>query len=248
MKTILTILLLLSAVPLAAQDLVTGGFISIGGGVAAHDNGPFSRRLSSYTPLSDGGEAQKLVYRTGTFSQVGLTLWAGGSFVVGGRWMIGASGEMVSFPSVHSINGPEQPQDEYQLSGKGGGLELGMTVINDGGMVVFPYLHVGYYGYSLDYTNNQTDSISFFEGELVPPEQTATYTGAAPRIALGIGFTKLLGSGSGGFILGARLAYGRMLARPEWERDGTVVNNGGHTPEYNAVLLTLSLGGGAGWL
>ncbi len=248
MKTLLSLVLLLcAATALPAQTLGTGWFVSIGGGLAGHDNGPFSRRLASYTPRSDGGEGAELLYRTEPFAQIAPTLWAGADVVLDGTWLVGLSGERVSFPTVESINGPDEPRDRYDLSGMGGGVDLGYVVFNRSGGVVFPYLHVGYYGYTLEYHNNQSEAIPFFEGDPVPAGASATYTGSAPRVAVGVGLQTLLGSGSAGVVVGARLAYGRMPSRPLWQHDGSDVNNGGHTPEYNAVLLTLTLGAGGGW-
>lgn len=245
---LLAFLILISSSSLA-QPLSTAWFAGVGGGLAAHDNGAFSRRLKSYTPLRDNGE--DYLYQTGDFATAGITLNAGGAVLFGGSYVVGASGEMVSYPVVHSINAPGNARDEYRLGGWGGGLDLGFAAVNDAGMLVFPYLHLGYYGYGLDYTNNQGDSIPFFEGKPVPPGTTATYTGAAPRLGIGIGMVKLIGvdgaGSTGGFAIAARLTWGVMPSRPEWlEPDGTVVNNGGLTPAYNGVALSVSIGGGGG--
>jgi hypothetical protein len=250
MRPILLLSFLILASTFAhAQSLSTAWFVGVGVGLAAHDNGAFSRRLKSYTPLRGNGE--EYLYQTEDFSTAGTTLDAGGAVLFGGSYIVGASGQMVSYPVVRSINSPGNPRDEYGLSAMGGGLDLGFTAVNSAGMLVFPYLHVGYYGYSLDYTNNQGDSIPFFEGKPVAPGTTATYTGAAPRLAIGIGMVKLIGvdgaGSTGGFAVAARLTWGVMPGRPEWkEPDGSVVNNGGLTPAYNGVSLSISVGGGGG--
>ena len=225
-------------------------FGGVGAGVAANDNGAFSDRLKSYTPTRASGE--NFLYQTGDFSSTGLTLNAGGGFVLGNGLMIGASGERVSYPTVSAINGPGTPRDEYTLSGGGGGLDIGYAMVNSESTLLCPYIQGGYYGYTLDYTNNQNEPIPFFEGEPVPAGATASYTGAAPRVALGVGMVKLIGGGGesspvGGFVVAARLAWGTMLSRPRWqEPGGGDVNNGGLTPAYNGVSLSVSIGGGMG--
>ena len=252
MKQILSIptLFLLVATALSAQPLSTAWFAGVGGGLAAHDNGAFSRRLKSYTPAHANGES--FLYQTGDFPSTGLTLDAGGGLMVGGGWVIGASGQMVSYPVVTSINGPGTTADEYSLGGSGAGLDVGYALVNDAGTLIFPYLQGGYYGYSLDYTNNQSEAIPFFEGKPVASGATATYTGAAPRLGLGVGLVKLIGvdgaGSTGGMAVTARLSWGMMLSRPEWkEPDGSVVNNGGLTPAYNGVSFSITIGGGMGW-
>jgi hypothetical protein len=216
----------------------------VGGGVSAHDNGPFSRRLRSYTPVGTDGE--NMLYQTEHFSSIGLNLVAGGGVLFNEVYMIGASGERVSFPTVEAITSPGRPRDQYSLTGGGGGLDLGYAIVNEDATLIYPFIHAGLYGYSLEYRNNQSDSIPFFEGNPVPPGTTATYNGSAIRLGAGIGLVKFLGDGTGGLLVGARLTYGHMPSRPEWEDNGTVVNNGGLTPCYNAVMFSLSVGGGGG--
>ncbi len=226
-------------------------FAGVGGGLAAHDNGAFSNRLRSYTPADADGTA--LLYQTSEFQGSGTTLNAHAGLMFNGRFVITATGERVTYPAMHSVNPPGTPRDEYNLSAVGGGLDLGYTVVNEGGMLVYPFGHVGYYQYSLDYTNNQSQPVRFFESDPVPSGATAEYTGAAPRWALGVGLVKILGAdghgSGGGFSIGARLAWGMMFSRPSWaEPDGSAVTNGGLTPGYNGVTLSVSIGGAWGWL
>jgi hypothetical protein len=228
-----------------AQTLDFAWLVSAGAGLAAHDNGAFSRRLKSYTPVRASGE--NFIYQTRDFSSTGTTLNGHVGFLLGERWFVGASGEAVGYPTMHSINGPGNPRDDYDLSAIEGGLDLGYALVNDRGMLIYPYLHASYASYSLDYTNNQNEAIPFFEGKPVDPGTTATYTGSAPRWALGVGMTKLVGvdgdNSTFGLVVGARLTWGMMIARPEWhEPDGSVVNNGGLTPGYNGVSLSISVG------
>lgn len=261
MKNLLATLfvLVLAGIPVLAQNdsdpglltaptaFRTAWFGGIGAGIVAHDNGAFSDRLQSWSPLGENGQEQ--VYRTGRFSGTGLTLNAGGSLLFGTKYMVGASGEWVTFPTVESIT-TNDVRSEYDLSGGGGQLELGYAVINNNGTLVWPYLSLGYYGYSLDFHNNQSDSIPFFEGEPIAPGTTATYTGASFRPGIGVGLTRFLSamsSRSGGLVLTARLGWGMFLSHPEWENEaGNIVNNGGKTPCYSGVGLSVSIGGGSG--
>lgn len=236
--------------PALAQPLSSGWFGSVGGGLLAFDNGAFSRRLQSYTPAAPGGESY--VYSTETFSTAGYSLDASGGVLLSESFILGASGQMISFPTVKSITAFGTQRDEYNLTGGGGGLDIGYALVNDDATLVYPFLQAGYYGYALDYTNNQSDSIPFFEGKPVAPGATASYSGAAPRIGIGVGFVRMLGvdgaTSTGGFAIAARLSWGVMPSRPEWkEPDGTVVNNGGLTPAYNGVALSIQIGGGMGW-
>lgn len=236
-------ILLSTGATLSAQSLGSLLFVQVGGGLGAHDNGPFSRRLQSYTPRQANGE--RFVYSTEEFSNVGTSIGAAAGFMIESGLLFGASGELVMFPMVESITGLGSERDEFILSAWEGGIDVGLSVLNDDATVVYPFIHVGYAGYSLDFANNQSDSIPFFEGEPVAPGTTATYGGAAPRAAIGIGINSVIGGGTSGFLVGGRLSYGRLLGNPEWEQDGTVVNNGGYTPCYNALTLTLSIGFGS---
>jgi hypothetical protein len=255
MKAIfVSLLVLVTAVPsVVAQSNAPSGldpirkissawFGFVGGGISAHDNGPFSRRLRSYTPIDAEGE--NMLYQTEHFSSIGTNLVAGAGILFSDVYMIGASGETVSFPVVRAITSPGRPRDEYALTGGGGGLDLGYAILSEQETIIYPYLHVGLYGYELAYLNNQTDSIPFFEGNPVAPGASATYDGSAIRLGGGIGLVRYLGTGSTGLIVGARLSYGHFPSRPSWEENGTPVNNGGLTPCYNSLMFSVSVGGG----
>lgn len=242
------LLLVMGGSSLRAQAFDFMFFGTVGGGVAAYDNGAFSNRLKSYRPVRQDGEL--FLYQTEDFSTTGWTADASLGALVSGDLVIGVSGQQVFYPTIRSINGPGNPRDEYTLSGRGVGLDLGYAVMNSSGTVLYPYVQGGYYGYELEYANNQTEAIPFFEGKPVAAGSTVTYSGWAPRLALGIGLVRALGNPasektSGGLALGVRLSWGQMPSRPEWqEPDGSVVNNGGLTPAYNGVSLVITLGGG----
>lgn len=239
-------LLLASSTPVLAQTPSVAWYGAVGGGLVAFDNGAFSDRLQSYIPSDANGES--IVYSTPDFPMNGYTLDGSAALVPDGRFTIGVSGQMLSFKTIRAITSPGHPRDEYALSGGGGGLDIGWVVVNDAGTLITPFIQAGYYGYRLDYTNNQIDPIPFFEGRPVASGSTASYTGAAPRGALGLSLTRLLGadpSSSVAPVLHVRLSWGTMLARPRWrEPDGSDVNNGGLTPAYNGVALSIQVGGG----
>ena len=238
--------LLVSTVAVSAQSMTSAWFVQASGGVGAHDNGPFSRRLQSYTPVGRSS-GERLLYQTESFSNVGYSVGGALGFLFDGGIVAGASGEMVMFPTVEAVTSPGMSRDEYVLGGWEGGVDFGYVVVNEDATIVYPFVHAGYAGYSLEYSNRQSDSIPFFEGEPVAPQSTATYTTAAPRVAIGIGLNSFVGGGGvGGFLVGARVSYGRMLGAPEWEQNGATVNNGGHSPCYNAVTVSLAIGFGGG--
>jgi hypothetical protein len=243
------ILALVSAVSARAQAFEGAVFINAGTGLAAHDNGAFSDRLRSYRPSSGGEE---LLYQTSEFRSAGTTVNAGAGVMFGGGVVVGVVGERLSFPTVRSIGPPGASNDEYDLSAMSGGIDLGYAAVNDGGMLIYPFVHAGYCEYSLEYRNMQSAAIPFFEGRPVAAGSSAAYTGAGARWALGLSMVKILGAdgstSGGGLTVGARLAWGMMASRAEWlEPDGSVVNNGGLTPGYNGVTLSISLGGALGW-
>ena len=244
--TLLAIMILLIGASISdAQSLGSGWFGGLGVGIAAHDNGSFSDRLQSWSPL---GPKRERIYRTAPVPGTGYTLNAGGALLLSEKFLIGASGERLLFPSFDAVTTTEE-RASYTLSGGGGGLDIGYAVVNDGGTLVWPYLTGGYYGYSLDFDNTSGEPTPFFEGEDVPAGASETYSGASFRAGLGVGFTRYLGAtGSGeqsGPVLQVRLDYGRYLSHPIWQTsDGEEVQNGGHTPCYNAVSLTVMIGGG----
>lgn len=224
-------------------------FATIGAGLTAHDNGAFSRRLASYVPQQPDGEPY--LYQNSEFFETGTMLAAGGGVLLNERYLLGGSAELVSYPESESIMPPGSPRDRYTLGGIGGGIDIGYALVNDGQTLVFPYLQGGYYSYSLDYQNNQTDSLPFFEGNPVAPGGVGSYAGAAPRVALGVGLVHYLGSAErdgsrSGFVIAARLTWGVMPSRPLWKQDGETVNNGGLTPAWNGVSFSISVGGGGG--
>lgn len=241
----LAIALLLTATALSAQSYESGWFGGLGVGIGAHDNGPFSNRLQSWSPLGERGRER--VYRTAPVSGTGYTLNAGGAFFFSESILLGASGEMLFVPSFEAVT-TEEERSRYTLSGGGGGLDLGYAVLNEGGTLIWPFLSAGYYGYTLDFENNQSVATPFFEGEPVAPGATETYDGASFRGGLGVGFTRYLGATgtaeASGLVLQMRLAWGRYLSHPDWMLDGTPVTNGGHTPCYNALSLSVMIGGG----
>jgi len=240
-------LVVLLAVPLQAQRLQEGFFMTVGGGLVAFDNGAFSHRLQSYVPSGHDGEG--LVYSTPHFPTNGFTIDGSIGILVGGDVIVGLCGQSLTFKPIKAITSPGFARDEYVLSGRGGGVEIALPVVNEGGVVVSPFVEGGYYGYSLDYTNRQVDSLPFFEGVPVAPGGTTTYRGSAPRIGLGVSMTAYLreSADAGSFcpVLRARLSWGTMLSRPRWtEPDGSEVKNGGLTPAYNGVALTVQVGVG----
>lgn len=245
---LLAAILAIAATPARTQPsqsgtIGSGWFVQAGAGIGAHDNGPFSRRLQSYTPLQRTGES--FLYETESFSQVGYTIGGAAGYLLDGGVLLGASGEVLMFPTVLAITSPGVDRDEYSLGGWEAGIDIGYALIDADATIVYPFLHAGYAGYALEYTNNQSEPIPFFEGDPVPAGTTATYRSAAPRAAIGVGLNSFVGGGGvGGFMIGARLAYGRMLFHPEWEQAGDVVNNGGHSPCYNALSLSLAIGFG----
>lgn len=233
---------------LVAQSLESAFFGGIGVGLAAHDNEPFANRLASWSPPGDQNRPR--VYRTSAVPNTGLTLNAGAGFLVGPGLVIGASGEMLFFGSFDAVT-TDDDRGTYTLSGGGGGLDLGYAVVNDDATIVWPYLSVGYYGYSLDFENNTGSPTPFFEGDPVPAGATQTYTGAAIRPGLGVALTRFIGGASSdgdpsGLVLQARLGWGIFPSHPSWEVDGTPVTNGGHTPCYSGVGLSITIGGGTG--
>lgn len=226
-------------------SLQSAWFGGVGVGVGAHDNGPFSNRLQSWSPV--GADNMERVYRTGAVSGTGYTLNGGGAVLFSEKFLIGASGERLLFPSFEAVTTDEK-RASYSLSGGGGGLDFGYAVVNDGGTIIWPYLTAGYYGYSLTFDNTLDVATPFFEGEPVAAGASETYTGASFRGGLGVGLTRFIGGTSSGPVLQVRLNYGRYLSHPTWEVDGTEVFNGGKTPCYNALQLSVMIGGGMGSL
>lgn len=246
---LLTLFVVALAGRLPAQSIGTVLFATVGGGLGAYDNNAFSNRLRSYTPINY--VEIPLIYQTEEFSNGGATLNAGIGALIGGWLMVGASGERVMFPTVRSITGPGQPQDEYRLAGMGGGIDLGYALVNDDAVLLAPFAQIGYYGYSLEYTNHQNLPVPFFEGTATDPGSSTTFTGSAPRFALGLQLVRFLASGAatgspGGLAFSARLSYGSMIDRPLWELDGVAETNGGHTPAFNSLELTIGIGGALG--
>jgi hypothetical protein len=249
MKTlVILVLVAVGAAPcLFAQPLESGWFGGIGVGIGAHDNGPFSNRLQSWSPIGERGRER--VYRSAPVPSTGYTLNAGGAVLLSEKVLLGASGELLFFPSFEAIT-TEEERSVYSLSGLGGGLDFGYAIVNDGGTLVWPFVSAGYYGYTLDFENNQTEPTPFFEGDPVEPGATETYDGASFRGGLGVGFTRYLGGGTSGelsgLVLQMRLTWGRYLSHPSWSANGEEVTNGGHTPCYNALSLSVMIGGGTG--
>lgn len=243
---LLAVLSLMGIATADAQELRSVWFGGIGVGIAAHDNSSFSDRLQSWSP--PGPDGREMVYRTTRFASTGYTLNAGANLLLGGAFMIGASGERLMFPTVEAVTTTDE-RSTYTLTGGGGGLELGYALVNDDATFAWPYASIGYYGYGLDFANEQSDSVGFFESAPIAPGTETSFSGAGPRIGIGFGFSRFIGGAGGGssvsgWVLGARLHYGRYLSCPEWEGSDLQVVNGGHTPCYSALSLTVSIGGG----
>lgn len=242
----LGVLLLAAGGRAAAQEGSRPTFIvGVGGGLSAYDNGAFSDRLKSYTPVRGNGE--NFLYQTEDFPTTGWTVNASLGAFVGDDLFVGLSGQKVLYPTINSINSPGNPRDQYTLNGMGGGLDLGLVLHRATGTVLMPYLHGGYYGYELEYVNKQSEAIPFFEGKPVASGSSAVYSGYAPRVAVGVELVHLLTSSAGGSFapaVTARLDWGMMISRPEWkEPDGSTVSNGGLTPAYNGVSLSVAISG-----
>ena len=245
-------LLLLIALPtlLRAQSIESAIFGGIGIGLVAHDNEPFSNRLGSWSP--PGEENRVRVYRTPPVSNTGFTLNAGGALLIDSRYVLGLSGEMLFFPSFEAITTTED-RAIYNLGAVGGGLDFGYAVINDDATLLWPYISLGYYSYSLSFENKSGEPTPFFESEPVPAGGTETYSGGAFRPGIGLALTRFIGGANeaedpSGFILMARLGWGFFPSHPNWQIDGNDVANGGRTPCYSGVGLSVSIGAGSGSL
>lgn len=241
-------LLLATPVLLVSQTMTSGFFGGVGFGLVAHDNEPFSNRLASWSP--PGEENRPRLYRTPAVSNTGYTLNAGGALLLGSTFVVGASGEMLFFPSFEAVT-TEDDRGTYTLSGGGGGLDIGYAVINDDATILWPYISVGYYGYSLAFENSSGEPTPFFEGDPVPAGAIETYTGAAFRPGLGIALTRFIGGATAagdpsGLVVQARLGWGLFPSHPNWQVDGVEVMNGGRTPCYSGVGLSVTVGGGIG--
>lgn len=149
-------------------------------------------------------------------------------------------------PVAPPAAGPTAANDvgRVAVGGGGGGVELGLVVVNRRGWIVYPFAGLGAIGYSLTLTNTSQGPRSFGDQTIAAGRALELGAGSA-YVELGAGFRRLTFTRGGGFIHGAELGLMLALDQGPWKRsDGRAVGGGVPGVNMSGFYLRVDIGGG----
>jgi hypothetical protein len=165
----------------------------------------------------------------------GFVFGGGGGMLIDRLWIGGKGFGMI-------IDTPNSSHGTVKLSGAGGGGEVGYAVVASPHWLVVPFVGFGAFGYSLNLTNTSNGPLSIYQGETIGRGGESQYTAGFFTGEAGIRVSRLLFSGSGGFMVGAEVGYLSALQRAAWESSsGTAAPE---SAELRGGYLRLIIGGG----
>ncbi len=177
---------------------------------------------------------------------VAVTLGGGGGVLLAGRWMLRGKGFGMFVPSSPNARG------RVQLSGGGGGFDLGMVLYNRRRWLLYPYFGVGGMGMSLEVANRTSNALSV-GGRSIESDQRRTFGTGFATVELGLAFHREVfgrrdpgATGHGGFIHGGEIGVMTSVAGGRWDDDGVDVAMAGG--QVLGPYLRLNFGGGGFWL
>jgi hypothetical protein len=135
------------------------------------------------------------------------------------------------------------------ISGGGGGFELGYAVVSDPEWLAFPFVGVGGCGLSLTIDNDTFETIRFANNDDIPAGSSRQYQGGFYYLEAGFGFQRLMmwgqdGEGQGGFAMGAELGFMVSSFNSRWGNDDDIALNGVDSVRLDGGFVRLTLGGG----
>lgn len=170
--------------------------------------------------------------------RMAFSVGGGGKSLIGGRFLFGGKGFGLIAPTAANDVG------RVAAGGGGGGVELGLVVVNKRGWLVYPFTGFGGMGYSLSLTNTSQTSRTFGDQTIAAGKALELGTGSV-YVEFGAGFRRLTFTRGGGFIHGAELGLMLALDQGPWRRsDGRAVGGGVPGVNMSGLYLRVDIGGG----
>jgi hypothetical protein len=232
MKWLLTVsaavaLMALSSPAVAEPPAMWGGYGH------AFVNGNFG----TFGALESNLRRPEAIGRDFTLSDIVLGFGGGGKALLAGTVLIGGKGMGWYVPS----SSPDSTH--VNISGGGGGFELGIAVWNRDHFLLYPYF--GGHGYGVDVEiENSTDTTLNFGDDTVAARQTKIYRSSFWVAEFGIGMQRFLFWRTGGFMIGAEGGFLTTLVRGDWEDEAGKTVAGLETLGFSGGFVRLTLGGG----
>ena len=189
-------------------------------------------------PIGDVQDALVQTLGPGARSpEFGYAVGGGGRMLLFHRIVIGGKGFGLFPPEVGAPNGTAQ------VSGGGGGLELGFAAVNRPKLLFFPYFGAGGFGLGLELHNTSQQDIQLGDAAPLQPGEERDYAGGFVYLEVGAGLHRLLFFGDGGFAVGFNVGGLFSLAPSPWADAGTPID-GIDEPSLSGAYLQLTVGGG----
>jgi hypothetical protein len=168
-------------------------------------------------------------------------VYGGGGGALIKRFWIGGKGFGMSVGTAGTDRGTTN------LTGGGGGFEVGYAVHSSAEWICVPFFGMGGFGYTLK-VNSSGNPVQVYAGEVIPANGVRTYTAGFLTSEVGIRASRMILFGSseshgGGLMVGAEIGYMTSLQRTAWEATATNAS----APESAGIrgaYIRLILGGG----
>lgn len=166
----------------------------------------------------------------------------GGGHVLLGRWIVGGEG----FGLMPRESDTQSGDWRARVSGGGGVVNLGYTVIRVGGTSVYPLIGVGAGALSLEMSERSSPT---FDQVMANPGRGSSLTQVTMLVqpAIGLDHFVPVGNADGvlaGFVVGIRAGYTFAPTTSDWYLD-TMRIPGGPTQGMEGAFLRVVIGGGA---
>lgn len=195
--------------------------------------GPVGDVASALTPASALGDRA-------TSPGYGYTIGGGGRALILRRLVIGGRGFGVFSARVGGDRG------FAQVSGGGGGLELGVAAVNRDAWLLIPYVGGGGGGLTVEVSNESEAPITIADDESIPSQGSRAYDAGFGYVEFGLATHRLLFFGDGGFALGFDVGATISVAPSPWSTGGQDIEGMGRA-RLSGGFLRLTLGGGGFW-
>lgn len=165
----------------------------------------------------------------------------GGGHAVLGRWILGGEGFGLMPRESHTPTGDWRAR----VSGGGGVVNLGYTVVRVGGTSVYPLIGVGAGALTLEMAERSTPT---FDQVMADPARGSTLTQVTMLVqpAIGIDHFVPVGTADGvlaGFVVGVRAGYTFAPTTSDWYLD-TMRLPGGPKQGMEGAFIRVVIGGG----
>lgn len=170
----------------------------------------------------------------------GYTVGGGGRTLILRCLVIGGRGFGVFSARVGGDRG------SANITGGGGGLELGVAAVNRDSWLFIPYVGGSAGGLTLEVSSEAEGAVTIADDQPIPGQGSRTYDTGFGDVEFGLATHRLLFFGEGGFALGFDIGATVSVAPSPWSTGGQDID-GVERGRLSGGFLRLTIGGGGFW-